>query len=70
MTHDFDDCPAKPRIEALEAREMLQNGTVQRLEGKLDRMQDKMDRLLWTILGGLGAVVMALIAAVITGALV
>lgn len=54
MSHDFDACPAKPRLEYLEKKDRAQNGSLQRIEKKVDR-------ILWAIIGGLGAVVLALI---------
>lgn len=54
MSHTFEDCPAKPRLEYLEKKDELQNGTMGRIEKKVDRV-------LWAIIGGLGAVCMALI---------
>jgi len=58
--HDFNDCPARPRIEYLEHRDEIQNGTMGRIEKKVDR-------ILWAIIGGLGAVVMALVACLTGG---
>ena len=58
--HDFDGCPAKTRIEYLERRDEIQNGTMGRIEKKVDR-------ILWAIIGGLGAVVMALVACLTGG---
>lgn len=52
---DFNTCPAKPRIEYLEKKDTEQNG-------KLSRIERKVDRVLWAIIGGLGAVVVALVA--------
>jgi hypothetical protein len=57
--HEFDNCPAKPRLEYLEKKDAEQNESLQRIEAKIDRV-------LWAIVGGLGVVVMALIGAVIT----
>lgn len=54
MSHLFDQCPAKPRIEYLEHKDQQQNGTMGRIEKKVDR-------ILWAIIAGMGAVVLALI---------
>lgn len=54
LSHLFDECPAKPRLEYLEQKDRLQNGT-------MDRIEKKVDRVLWAIIGGLGAVCLALI---------
>lgn len=62
MTHEFDTCPAKPRIELLEKNDRDQNGSLQRIEAKVDR-------ILFTIVAGLGAVVLALIGTIASGVL-
>lgn len=56
-SHSFDACPAKPRIEYLEHKDRVQNGS-------LGRIEKKVDRILWAIIGGLGAVVIALVGLV------
>lgn len=57
VDNQFSSCPAKPRIEYLEHKDRQQNG-------KLGRIEKKVDRILWAIIGGLGAVVLALLALV------
>lgn len=56
MTHDFDDCPAKPRIEILEQGQRA-----------IDRIEAKVDRLMFATMGGLGLVILALIGAIAGG---
>jgi hypothetical protein len=60
VAHEFDDCPAKPRIEALEEKDRVQNGCVQRIEQKIDR-------LMFATMGGLGLVILALVGAIAGG---
>jgi len=61
------DCDT--RFEALEAWQRQQNGTLTRLETKIDGVEAKIDKVLWSVVGGLGAVILALIAAILSGAL-
>lgn len=58
MSHAFDECPAKPRLEYLEHKDALQNGT-------MDRIENKVDRVLWAIIGGLGTLVVALVGVIL-----
>jgi hypothetical protein len=57
------------RVEHLEKYEDKQNGTLQRFEAKLDKMcdevNDKIDRLTWKIVGGMGSICLILIAYII-----
>ena len=61
------DCDT--RFEVLEAWQRQQNGTLTRLETKIDGVEAKIDKVLWSVVGGLGAVILALIAAILSGAL-
>ena len=56
MEHDFECCPAKPRIESLE-----------RSQDAIDRIEAKVDRLMFATMGGLGLVILALIGAIAGG---
>jgi hypothetical protein len=58
MTHTYEDCPAKEAIDDLQAWQQRQNGSLQRIEKQVDR-------ILWAIIGGLGAVCVALIGVVV-----
>ena len=53
------DCPQSPRIRYLEDKDRDQNG-------KLTRIEKQVNRILWAMIGGLGAVVIALIAMIAT----
>ncbi len=57
------------RVDHLEEYEDKQNGTLQRFEEKLDDMRrevnQKIDRLTWRIVGGLGSICIILIGYVI-----
>lgn len=54
MSHQFEECPAKPRLEYIEKWQKDQNGT-------LGRLEKKMDRLMWAILSSMGVIVVALV---------
>jgi len=58
MTHTYEDCPAKKSIDDLQAWQQRQNGSLQRIEKQVDR-------ILWAIIGGMGAVCVALIGVVV-----
>lgn len=57
------------RVEHLEAYEDKQNGTLGRFEKKLDDMctsvNEKIDRLTWRIMGGMGSVLLVLVGYII-----
>ncbi len=55
----FEHCPAKPRIEYLEKKDEAQNGTMRRIE-------EKVDKLLFRTVAGLAAVVLCLMGAIVT----
>lgn len=55
---DYDHCPAKPAIISFKDWQERQNGSLQRIE-------QKVDRLFFATLGGLSAVVVATIGAII-----
>ena len=58
MTHTYEDCPAKEAIDDLQAWQQRQNGSLQRIEKQVDR-------ILWAIIGCMGAVCVALIGVVV-----
>lgn len=55
---NFEDCPAKPRVECLEEWQVRQNGSLERIEKKVDKL------LFWLLasIGGLTVVLIGLIA--------
>ena len=59
-THTIEGCLQESRLDYMEKWQHDQNGTLTRLEKKLDR-------LLYAVLGGMSSVVVALIVAVCAG---
>jgi len=57
------------RVENLEQYEEKQNGTLQRFEAKMDTfcegVNEKIDRLTWKIVGGMGSICLILIAYIV-----
>ena len=58
-THHYDDCPAKPEVENLKDWQERQNG-------HLGRIEKKVDRLLYWLLGSMGSVIAVLFAFLFT----
>lgn len=57
--HLAEECPQEPRLVYLEKWQKDQNGT-------LGRLEKKMDRLMWAIVTSMAVIVMALVSTLLT----